>query len=334
MGYTLNSIHAPQFPLKDKNGDGLKWFNLSNSVPSLNLSDLKGKIVLVDFWTYSCLNCQRTLPFLKKWWESYKDYGLVIIGVHSPEFEFEKDPQNVQAALKKYEVTWPVVQDNDFQIWDAYTNHYWPAKYLVNQHGSIVYNHFGEGNYIETEIQIQSALKEAGFNVPKNLVSAIDNQSGTLWKTQTPELYFGSSRGNILHLTPAQNLDADPDIIKPNVIYTTGEWTQHVEFLQHQRETADLADLIILSYKSKNVYLVMESIDNEPIKVYVTLDGISLSKERAGSDIQFDSENRAFVEVKMATIYNLISAKDFGDHILRLSTKSDKLRLFSFTFGS
>ncbi|MDO8618957.1 MAG: redoxin domain-containing protein [Candidatus Daviesbacteria bacterium] len=322
MGYVINNISAPQFPLKDKLKEDVLWLN---SQP-LNLAILRGKIVLVDFWTYSCINCQRTLPFIKKWWDKYHDQGLVIIGVHTPEFEFEKDPENLKKALAKYNVTWPVVQDNDYQIWESFTNHYWPAKYLIDQNGKIIYNHFGEGDYIETEIKIQSALKEAGFKISTQIVSDFENESGALWKTQTPELYFGSSRGGVKTNPGDNDLSSDQ-------IYTTGEWKQEKEFLQHTGETADLDDLITLKYRAKELFLVMGSANSTPIKVYVTLDGVPLEKDLAGKDIKYDEE-KAYIEVTMATLYNLISTKTFGDHILRLSTTSDQLQCFAFTFGS
>ena len=140
---------------------GGEWFN---SEP-LKISDLQGKVVLVDFWTYSCINCQRTFPYLKKWWVSYKDSGFVIIGVHSPEFEFEKNPKNVQKSINDFGITYPVMQDNYFATWKAYKNRYWPAKYLIDAEGQIRYTHFGEGGYDETEKKIQELLTEAGANV-------------------------------------------------------------------------------------------------------------------------------------------------------------------------
>lgn len=310
-------ITAPEFP------DNLVWLNS----PPLKMSSLKGKVVLVDFWTYSCINCQRTLPFIKKWWEVYKKHGLVIIGVHSPEFDFEKDPKNVQKALEKYQVNWPTVMDPDMKVWSLYANHYWPAKYLVDHNGKIIFSHFGEGNYIETEIVIQSALKEAGFKFPSSVVSHIDREAGALWKTQTPELYLGYLRGSILKLVKGQDL-------KPDQVYTTGGFKQETEYLQHNRETKDLDDLVTLSFRAKEVYLVMESEDQKPVKVYITLDGVGLDKVNAGKDVKFDSGGRSFVEVNFSTLYNIVSGKNFGDHILRLSTTSDKLRMFAFTFGS
>ncbi len=322
MGYMINAVKAPKFPTQDKNGNNLTWFNS----PPLTMEELKGKIVLVDFWTYSCINCQRTLPFLKKWWEKYHNQGLVIIGVHTPEFEFEKDSKNIKEALEKYGVSWPVVADNDYQIWESFANHYWPAKYLINHKGEIVYNHFGEGNYIETEIKIQSALKDAGFKVSDQIVSETENESGALWRTQTPELYFGSLRGKV------ENVPSDTSLSEDQ-IYSIGKWSQEKEYLKHTGETADLEDLIILKYRAKEVFLVMGSEDDSPIKVYVTLDGVPLSKHLAGKDVKYEDE-KAYMEVSFATLYNLISSKEFGDHILRLSTTSDKLQMFAFTFGS
>ncbi len=314
-----SGVNAPEFPSK------LIWLNLPSDLVGLRIADLRGRVVLVDFWTYSCINCQRTLPFLKKWWEKYQDSGLVIIGVHSPEFGFEKDPENVKQALKKYEVSWPTVLDNDMKIWNSFANHYWPAKYLIDHKGKIIFTHFGEGNYIETELKTQEALREAGFEVDGKLSSG--SQGVALEVGQTPELYFGSLRGGV------ENIPQDISL-KQDQIYSIGKWKQEDEFLQHSRVTDDLDDLVILQYIAKNVYLVMGSEDGRSLKVYVTLDGVGLSGENAGSDIQFDSESRSFVEVKFATLYNLVSTPSFGDHTLRLSTLSDKLSLFAFTFGS
>lgn len=313
--FVAPSVNAPGFP------SNLTWLNSK----TLTMEELKGRVVLIDFWTYSCINCQRTLPYLKKWWDKYSDSGLVIIGVHFPEFGFEKDLKNVKEALKKYDVDWPIVLDNDMQVWQSYANHYWPAKYLINHQGKIIYTHFGEGNYIETELKIQSALKDAGFKVSDQMVSG--SEQSFFESGQTPELYLGSLRGRV------ENIPTDISI-QPDQIYSLGKWKQEKEYLQHARETNDLDDLIILSYKAKGVYLVMESEDGLPLKVYITLDGVGLSSENAGKDVEFDKEGRSFVEVRFSTLYNLISTQTFGGHTLRLSTLSDKLRLFAFTFGS
>src|SRR6185503_6564716 len=130
------------------------WLNSE----ALTMKSLKGKVVLIDFWTYTCINCVRTLPFVTSWYEKYKDDGLVIVGVHTPEFAFEKDKSNVEMAIKRHGITYPVAQDNDYKTWGAYNNRYWPSEYLVNKEGHIVYTHFGEGNYDVTENAIRKLL--------------------------------------------------------------------------------------------------------------------------------------------------------------------------------
>ena len=142
---------APEFAGIDK------WLN---SAP-LTMADLRGKVVLVDFWTYSCINCVNTLPYVKQWYDKYRDQGLVVVGVHTPEFPFEKSTSNVQAALKRFDIRYPVAQDNAYATWSAYNNQYWPATYLINAEGKIVYRHYGEGQYAETEAQIQKLLAQA-----------------------------------------------------------------------------------------------------------------------------------------------------------------------------
>ena len=144
-----------------------------NSAP-LKIQGLRGKVVLIDFWTYTCINCIRTFPYLKLWHSKYADDGLVIIGVHAPEFQFEHELENVQQAVTNHGISWPVVQDNDFETWRAYQNHYWPTKYLIDKDGIMRYSHVGEGAYAETESQIRALLEEAGadlslssYNVPK-----------------------------------------------------------------------------------------------------------------------------------------------------------------------
>src|SRR5579859_745423 len=159
-----------------------------NSPPLSLKKDLQGKVVLVDFWTYSCINCIRTLPYLRKWYDTYKDQGFVIIGVHSPEFAFEKKTENVARAIKDLQVTWPVVQDNDLKIWGAYNNEFWPAHYLIDQKGKIRYTHFGEGNYVETENAIRQLLSEKPVAATEPLIPS---------HQLTPETYLGWGRGRL-----------------------------------------------------------------------------------------------------------------------------------------
>ena len=145
-----HQTRAPEFVGIDR------WLNS----PPLSMEGLRGKVVLVDFWTYSCINCINTLPYIKQWHDKYKDQGLVVVGVHTPEFPFEKSTANVQAAIKRFDIRYPVAHDNGYATWSAYHNRYWPALYLVDAEGKIVYQHFGEGQYAETEAAIRNALAQ------------------------------------------------------------------------------------------------------------------------------------------------------------------------------
>src|SRR3989338_3704157 len=191
--HRLGRIRTPELP------KGLIWLN---SKP-LTMAGLQGKVVLVDFWTYSCVNCIRTQSHLNEWHEKYADQGLVIIGVHTPEFEFEKEYENVKAAVEKYGLKYTVVQDNDYATWRAYKNRYWPHKYLIDIDGFIRYDHIGEGAYAETERVIQELLKEKmeregsvkPLEAVKGTIEAVDVD---FVKVRTPEIYFGYgfTRGN------------------------------------------------------------------------------------------------------------------------------------------
>ena len=245
----------------------------------ISLADLKGKVVLVDFWTYSCINCIRTIPYLVDWNEKYADKGLVIIGVHAPEFEFEKNIDNVKEAVKKFGIKYPVIQDNDKGTWNAYENQYWPRKYLVDSEGYIRYDHIGEGGYAETEKVIQTLLKERNAQLGldgESLASTNNNtateatittttpeyvQSADFSKINSPELYFGyqfasAPLGNPEGFRPDRTVDyslakIDSDI-KPNVIYLDGTWKNNADNMELQSDTGSIA----LAYSAKSVNIV------------------------------------------------------------------------------
>lgn len=221
---------------------GGKWFN---SDP-LTMKSLRGKVVLVDYWTYTCINCIRTLPYVKSWWEKYKDKGLVIVGVHTPEFEFEKNADNVGKAIKNFGITYPVMQDNNYETWNAYGNNSWPAEYFIDKEGKIRFTHVGEGNYDESEKHIQELLT---VDMP------IQNPTYTI-DARTPETYLGRSRGDYSN------------------IVTTGSFLQSDEFT-HPKANATLT----YRFNAKDVYLVMRpSSANLTGRVRVLLDG-KLQKE-------------------------------------------------------
>jgi cytochrome c biogenesis protein CcdA/thiol-disulfide isomerase/thioredoxin len=300
-----------------------KWLNLPDGKQSLTLNDLKGKVVLVDFWTYTCINCVRTLPHVTSWYEKYKDQGFVVIGVHTPEFEFEKVTSNVVAAMKDFKIRYPVVQDNDYNIWNSYNNQYWPAEYLIDSKGNLVDSHFGEGNYDETERKIQNLLKEAGKNVNTNTVSIKDT---TPISRLTPETYLGLSRleriTNSNVVAGQQNYEISSTIPDDEFSYG-GTWN-----IQPEEAIAQENASISLHFNADNVYLVItpkSSLD----EIQVFLDGKIISSAQAGKDVI-----NGTVRLDMARLYNVVDLHgESGNHILKLEFKTSGTSVFAFTFG-
>lgn len=316
MGKPAFNMTVPKGPKAPEIIPGGAWFNSS----PLTLAQLKGKVVIVDFWTYSCINCQRTLPYLRDWNEKYKDKGLVIIGVHAPEYEFEKNEKNVAQAIKDFKLTYPIVQDNDFATWRAYDNHYWPAKYFIDKDGYIRHTHFGEGEYDESEKVIQELLKETGAS---DVTSNIENPTYQV-NANTPETYLGYSR--------IQNF-ASPEIIKKNTLgkYSapeklrnnqvaySGSWNVMEEYANPQKGA-----MLTLNFDAKEVFLVMRT-KGMPAKVKVYVD----------DTLQYfglDNKN-GIVTVEKDTLYKLINLPTPGKHILRLEFEDNNAELFAFTFG-
>lgn len=278
----------------------------------VTVTDFIGKrVVLIDFWTYSCINCQRTTPYLNSWYEKYKDKGLVIIGIHTPEFEFEKDYNNVKTAVEKFGIKFPVVLDNDYSTWTAYKNRYWPRKYLIDIDGYIVYDHIGEGAYEETEQKIQEALNEriavlGGGIIDNPVTKEIPAQSGA----RSPETYFGSAR------EPRQK----------NFLFPEGGWNITPEFAQNISSGAR----VVYQYTAKDVFFVGGA-DSEVV-VEVLLDGKPLGPE-AGADIVKESNGKTLLKIKEARLYKIIQDSESKTHILEFKILRPGLKAFTFTFG-
>jgi len=292
---------------------GGQWFN---SEP-LTLSQLKGKVVLVDFWTYTCINCIRTLPYLKNWYAKYKDKGFVIIGVHTPEFEFEKDANNVARAIADFGLEYPVMQDNDYATWRAYDNRYWPAKYLIDKEGRIRYTHFGEGAYDETEKVIQELLGST---------ATIDNPQYTV-RARTLELYLGYSRIAYFASPEAivDNVETQysiPKSISRNTIAYGGTWT-----VGDERAMPAKGASLLLHFDAQEVFLVMRPKAGTDGQVVVSLDGEMLDGN-AGEDVQNN-----VVTVNSDRLYKLIKLPSPGPHLLKLDFLDSNLELYAFTFG-
>ena len=291
------------------------WFNSE----ALTMEDLRGKVVIVDFWTYSCINCVRTIPYLKTWYDAYKDDGLVIIGVHSPEFAFERDPGNVQKALSELGVTWPVVLDNEFTQWQAYNNRYWPAKYFIDATGKIRYFHFGEGEYETSEMVIRKLLEEAG----KTNLRETEKKVETQIESRTAETYLGYKRteGFTSEVELTQNEYRDYTGSSP---LENGEWTLEGNWaFTKEYVVSNESGYLELGFHAKNVFLVIDP-GEEGGFMEIEVDG-------SASADTVDVKN-GVLQLQESRLYQLVGLERSGEHILKLKV-SGKMRLFAFTFG-
>lgn len=310
----MNSSSAPEIVA------GGEWFN---SKP-LALKDLKGKVVLIDFWTYTCINCIRTLPYVENWYEKYKDQGLVVIGVHTPEFEFEKNSQNVEKAIKDFGLTYPVVQDNNYATWNVFNNQYWPAEYLINKNGNIVHTSFGEGDFDSSEKAIQDALKENGAKI----TSKINNPTYKIM-ANSPETYLGASR--MQYYYPDTNLSAGSYNLKIasgiplNTFSLGGKWE-----IKSESAIVNSNSILIYHFSADKVFLVMKpAVEKEKYQLKIFLDDKIVGLSSSGKDVQDGT-----ITVDKDRLYNLIDLKNNpGDHILKLEFQTSGLELFAFTFG-
>ena len=322
-----------------------------NSDP-LTLADLKGRVVLLDFWTYTCVNCIRTFPFLREWHSKYAESGLVIVGVHTPEFEFEQRAHNVRAAAEDYDLAYPIAQDNGYATWTAFNVQAWPTKVLIGPEGQVEYRHRGEGGYDETELKIRELLQKAGANLDDIPISThsrppIDPLALAAGPDEslTRELYGGFIQGVVgggayvlnreYYAAPNQEIYyRDPGQRLNNFVFLEGVWRNGPESLTHARETQEYEDYIGIEFFAKSVNIVMRP-DGEPsVTVKVTLDGRPLTQENRGADIFFDDSGDSFVSVDASRMYRLVELPEFGGHELLLSSNSAAFALYAFTFGA
>lgn len=303
--------------------DNQKWFNTANGQP-LTLKELSGKVVLVDFWTYTCINCIRTEPYLKSWYAKYRDKGFVIVGVHTPEFPFEKNANNVQAAIKQAGIEYPVAQDNNYGTWDAYQNQYWPAHYLIDAQGEVRSVHFGEGKYKQTEEEIRSLLVEAGDS--KLGGTAKDPNAQQPSKTSvTPETYLGADKaqGFVNRLAAGtQDFGASPKTLANSNLAYAGKWK-----LTGEDATAVASNSRLdVDFQARRVFLVLGSTGaKRPVKVL--LDGKPIPQSVSGPDVK-----AGIVTVGGQRLYSLVNLPSNQEHRLSLEF-APGVTGYAFTFG-
>ncbi|MDQ6856716.1 MAG: redoxin family protein [Candidatus Dormibacteraeota bacterium] len=291
-----------------------------NSQP-LAVNNLRGKVVLVDFWTFSCVNCVRTIPHLQHLEQTYANRGLVIVGMHSPEFDFEKQRSNVAAAVQRFGVTWPVALDSQMNTWNAYGNQYWPAEYLIDQSGRIAYTHFGEGEYDVTESAIAALL---GISAKPTPVAATPDLS-----SQTPELYAGSDNGRgqlgngqsygaigaaVNYGNPETTTDADRIVLG-------GTWADQGQYL-----VSKSAGHVLLNFSARDVYIVAGP-ESGTIHATVTVDGNPISPQRRGPDLRASG-----LEVTSQQLYHVLQGEGGDRRLIDVAVPAG-FRLYTFTFG-
>ncbi|KQW78802.1 cytochrome c biogenesis protein DipZ [Brevundimonas sp. Root1279] len=323
----VDVMNLPDFgPMPGFEGGG-PWLNASPLTPQ----DLQGKVVVVDFWTYSCINCVRTFPYVRAWAERYKDAGLVVIGVHTPEFAFEKDPANVRDAVRRFDLTYPVVMDNDFAIWRAYSNRYWPAHYFIDARGHVRHLHFGEGDYDQSEQIIRQLLREAGRDPGPALSRAAGEgaEAASSRADDSPETYVGYARARSFAspepvLRDAARLYSAPALTL-NQWALSGSWIVRAE----QAEAVQAGGRLRFRFKARDLHLVLGSAGDRPVRFRVTLDG-----RPPGPDAGADIDAQGFGRIDGQRLYQLIRRSEgAGEHLFEIEFLDPGAQAFAFTFG-
>lgn len=282
------------------------WINS----PPLTMRKLRGKVVLIDFWAYSCINCLRTFPHINRWYAKYKDHGLVVVGVHSPEFKFGMQRDNVEAAVKRFHLRYPVAMDSRMATWNAWNNQFWPAEYLVDRHGNVVQHHYGEGHYEEMENAIRHALGLAPLD-------AADTGSGDpdFAAIGSPEMYFGLARvANMANTgTPTRKARRyrAPERVDLNRYALDGTWRMSAEYA----ELASGAGRIHLRFKAAKLHMVAAS--DKPVTLAIRVDG----------------KKQPPVTVQASRLYTLFDSDDYAEHDIVIDIPHAGLRAYTFTFG-
>ena len=295
-----------------------------NTAAPLGRADLRGKVVLVDFWTYTCINCLRTLPNVTRWYDTYRDQGLVVIGVHTPEFAFEQNTANVDQAIKRFGIRYPVAQDNEYATWNAYGNQYWPAEYLFDATGQLRRVHFGEGEYDQMETAIQQLLKESGHPANQSVAAAPAPETST---PLSPETYLGTAR--LEYAVPRLYRQGRVGFYQPQTVPVDrfalgGIWTATDEAI-----AADTGATLRYHFQAGQVYLVLRPPAGQTGTLELLLDGQPLGAAQAGADV-----SAGLLTVDSDRLYHLIDLHGrIEDHVLELRFKTPGTQAFALTFG-
>jgi thiol-disulfide isomerase/thioredoxin len=312
------------------------WFN---SDPFL-LEDLRGSVVLVHFWDFTSLPSLRTLPYFDEWHRRYAENGLFTIGVHAPVFPFACDPAVVRRAVERLHIKYPVIMDNDFRVWGSYRNTMWPSRFLIDRDGFIRNVYSGEGFYQEFEHSIQAGLAESGYRGEFPLLMEPlreTDRSGAICYRATPQIFAGYQRGTIGNIegsSPESTIQyEDPGYYLEGRLYLHGSWLTNRNFLKLE-EQEGREGYVVISYRAKEVSIVAKPEGERQFQVFVYQDDIFLTGDNRGDDVSIDEEGRSFFLVQEPGLYSIVKNKEYGEHKLKLSCRSNGLALFSFSFVS
>ncbi|MBI4810786.1 MAG: redoxin domain-containing protein [Ignavibacteriales bacterium] len=320
-GLTMELL-PQQFRVPEIYGD--YWLN---SDP-IALGALRGYVILIDFWDYTCMRCIRTLPYLKEWYNRYSEKGLILIGVHTPRFPFARDPVNVRKASDKLNLKYPIVMDNDFIVWNAFHSAYWPTKFLIDKYGFIRYVHAGEGQYQNFEHAIQSLVSNIGYDIELPLVMDSlreTDRPGVLCYRETPEILTGWQRGtigNIEGYSPESTVHYDdPKYYVEGRLYLDGDWFNDRNYLKLDT-TNPAGGFLTFLYQAQEVDLVIKPEGEKGFQVFVNQDDSPLSRGDKGTDIRYNEEGKSYFIVDDARVYNIVKNREFSEHKIKLAIPS------------
>lgn len=334
---------APDFPRPGFKVSGTTWIN---SEP-LTLKQLRGKVVMLDFWEYTCINCIRTFPQNKEWYARYQKYGFEIIGVHDPEFQIAYDVANVQAAVKRYGLPYPIVADDRFKIWKDYSNDVWPSRFLIDAKGNVRFHVDGEGDDHNFEVAIRRLLIEAhpGLTFPPEdkLPGAENTYSQTCGGQPTAEMYVGPWEGRGIlenkdpyHRGQVANYKLPPDVDDGRAVIS-GKWETDPNgmIFQGEMQQADKnAARMEIKYHATQIYAVMNVAQGKPERLYILQDGKDLTNADKGADVKIDAQGHSYIDVDSSRMYYLAANPQFGSHTLELIPTEPGIQIDSFTFGN
>src|SRR3989338_2552184 len=306
------------------------WFNTPKP---LHLADFEEKVILLDFFAYSCINCRRELPHVIALYKKYKPYGLVVIGVHAPEFEFEKIPDNMKDIVHQEKIPYPVAMDNDLSTWYLYGGEYWPRQVVIDHKKRILLNVTGEGHSHKIEQTIREALQKKGIILDE--VPFETFQEHTTSFRQTPEIYTGFFRNKDIGSTfdEHQKKYIDPtEEHKEGILYPNGAWKQNYEYFWHELHTKEYEHLTIVFHAQEANIVAMPYTPGETAKVYVEINRCSIPQKLAGKDIRYE-DGQSYVLLDKPELYQLFKSGSRKTYELRLVTNSTECCIFSFTFG-